>query len=101
VAPDGALETVQVSATVPVKEFVGVTVISDVPLEPWAAVMLPPLARVKLAAVQLVQGGACQKSPQPARSVAAASNPIQRPIFIVAPSAQYSGYTHARRPTLF
>jgi hypothetical protein len=29
--------------------------------------------------------GGCQKSPQPARSAAAANNSVQRPIFIAAP----------------
>jgi hypothetical protein len=98
--PDGALVTAQVSATVPVNEFVGATVMVEVPVLAAAVlmVMLALLVSVKPADVLL---GACQKSPQPARSVAAANNPIQRPIFITAPRTQYSGYTRNRSPTLF
>jgi hypothetical protein len=100
VAPEGALVTAQVSVTVPVNELVGVTVMVEVPLlaAPELTVMLPLLESVKLVLLLL---GACQKFPQPARSVAAANNPIQRPIFIAAPRTQYSGYTRTRSPTLF
>jgi hypothetical protein len=96
-APVGAV-TAQLSATVPVNVLAGVTVMVAVPVEPWATVMLPLLERVKLA---LFPPGACQKSPQPARSVAAANNPAQRPIFIAAPRTPYSGYTRNHSPTLF
>jgi hypothetical protein len=100
VTPEGALVTAQVSVTVPVNELPGVTVMVEVPLPaaPELTVMLPLLVSVKLV---LLLFGACQKSPQPARSVAAANNPIQRPIFIAAPRTQYSGYTRTRSPTLF
>jgi hypothetical protein len=89
VALEGAVVTAQVSVTVPVKELPGVTVIVEVPeVEPVLMVMAPLLARVKL--VLLLPLGACQKSPQPATSAAAANNPAQLPIFITAPLAQFS-----------
>jgi hypothetical protein len=99
--PDGALVTAQVSVTVPVNVLAGVTEIVEVPV--LAAVVLMVmlvglLVRVKLAPFP---PGACQKFPQPARSIAAANNPAQRPIFIAAPRTQYSGYTRKRSPTLF
>ena len=81
VALDGAVVIAQVSATVPVKELPGVTVMVEVPVvEPELMVMAPLFVRVKL--VLLLPLGACQKSPQPARSTAATKNPTQRPIFI-------------------
>jgi hypothetical protein len=94
--PDGALVTAQVSVTVPVNEFVGVTVIVDVPLLPALelTLMLALLESVKL----LFPPGACQKSPQPAKSIAAANNPAQRPIFIAAPFASSSGCVIHRNP---
>jgi hypothetical protein len=100
VAPVGAV-TAQLSVTVPVNELPGVTPITEVPLPaaPALMVMLPLLERLK--PVVLLLSGACQKSPQPARSVAAANNPTQRPIFIAAPFAPSSGYTRNRSPTLF
>jgi hypothetical protein len=89
VALEGAVVTAQVSVTVPVKELPGVTVMVEVPVvEPELMVMAPLLVSVKL--VLLLPPGACQKSPQPDRSAAAANNPAQRPIFIVAPLAQFS-----------
>jgi len=88
-ALEGAVVTAQVSATVPVKELPGVTVIVEVPVvEPELMVMAPLLVNVKL--VLLLPLGACQKSPQPATSAAAANIPTQRPIFIAAPLAQFS-----------
>jgi hypothetical protein len=107
-APVGAV-TAQVSETVPLNEFVGVTVMVAVSVEPGLTVMLPLLERVKLA---LFPPGASQKSPQPARSGAAASNNrAHLPIFIAAPRTPYSGcaihknqitgYTCNRSPTLF
>jgi hypothetical protein len=89
VAPVGAV-TVQLSATVPVNELPGVTVIVAVlsVVAPALTVMLPLLLRVKL--VLLLSLGACQKSPQPASSIAAANNPAQRPIFIAIPFAPSS-----------
>ncbi len=100
VAPVGAV-TAQVNVTVPVNELPGVTVmVAMLPVvAPGVTVMLPLLERLK--PVLLVLLGACQKSPHPARSVAAANNPIQRTIFIAAPRTQYSGYTRTRSPTLF
>jgi hypothetical protein len=82
-APVGAV-TAQDSVTVPVNELAGVTVMVAVlpVVAPGVTVMLPLLVRLKLPPPPL---GACQKSPQPARSVAAANNPAQRPIFISAP----------------
>jgi hypothetical protein len=99
-APVSAV-TAQLSVTVPVNELPGVTVmVAVLPLvAPGVTVRLPLLERVKLALVPQV--GHCQKSPQPARSVAAANNPTQHPIFIAAPRTQYSGYTRTRSPTLF
>ena len=81
VAPVGAV-TAQLSVTVPVNELPGVTVIVEFPLPaaPELTVMLPLLLSVKL-----LLSDASQKPAQPARSVAAANNPIQRPIFITAP----------------
>jgi hypothetical protein len=99
--PDGALVIAQVSATVPVYEFVGDTVMVELPVLPAVAltVMLALLESVKPAVVLL---GACQKFPQPARNGATASNNLAHlPIFIAAPRTQYSGYTRTRSPTLF
>jgi hypothetical protein len=51
-------------------------------------VMLPLLERVKL--VLLLPLGACQKSPHPAKSGAAASNNLAHfPIFITTPRALF------------
>jgi hypothetical protein len=89
VALEGAVVTAQVSATVPVNELPGVTVMVEVPeVEPELMVMAPLLVSEKL--VLLLPPGACQKSPQPDRIAAAANNPAQRPIFIAAPLAQFS-----------
>jgi len=89
VALEGAVVTAQVSATVPVNELPGVTVMVEVPeVEPELMVMAPLLVSEKL--VLLLPPGAWQKSPQPDRIAAAANNPAQRPIFIAAPLAPYS-----------
>jgi hypothetical protein len=88
VAPDGEVVIAHVSATVPVNELPGVTVMVDVlPLAaPGLTVRLVGLLeRVKL--VLLLPFGACQKSPQPAKSGAATSiNFAHLPIFISTPS---------------
>ena len=96
VALEGEEVIAQLSVTVPVNELDGVTVMVEVPLPaaPALIVMLPLLERVKL----LLPPGACQKSPQPATSVAAANNPAQRPIFIAAPFAPSSGCVIHRNP---
>jgi hypothetical protein len=81
VAPVGELVTEHVSATVPVNELAGVTVIVDVPVAPGITVMLPPLERVKLVLL-----GASQKPLHPASSGAAPSSTHAHfPIFITAP----------------
>ncbi|MGA2888503.1 MAG: hypothetical protein ABSE51_10660 [Terracidiphilus sp.] len=83
VAPEGAEVTEQERLTDPVNELPGVTVMVEVLLELCATVMLPLLERVKLVVPVL---GFCQKSPQPAKSGAAASNNrVHFPIFIAAP----------------
>jgi hypothetical protein len=84
--------TAHVSETVPVNEFDGVTLMVELPVvEPAAMVMFPLLLRLKSVLVPLP--GACQKSPQPVKTGAAASNnPAQDPIFITAPLTPYSGY---------
>lgn len=88
------LVTAQVTATVPVNEFDGVTVIVEVPLALGATVRLAGEAeRVKL--VLLPPPGACQKSPQPVRKqartgAAASKTRDQLPIFITAPFAPFS-----------
>jgi hypothetical protein len=95
--PDGALVTEQVNATVPVNELVGVTVMIDVPLLPaleLTVMLVGLLERLKL----VPPPGACQKSPQPARSVAAANNPAHVPIFIAAPLVSSSGCVIHRNP---
>ena len=74
--------TEQLSVTVPVNELAGVTVMVELPDEPWATVMLPLLESEKL---ELLPPGGSQKSPQPANSIAAVNNPAQRPILIAAP----------------
>jgi uncharacterized membrane protein len=90
VAPEGPLVTGQLNVTVPVKELPGVTAMVEVPLWPWATVMLVGLA-VSVKLVALLVLGACQKSPQPATNAAAANNPAQDPILIAAPLAPLSG----------
>jgi hypothetical protein len=88
------LVTAQVSPTVPVNEFDGVTVIVEVPLALGATVRLAGEGeRVKL--VLLPPPGACQKSPQPVRKharigVAVSKIRAQLPIFITAPFAPFS-----------
>jgi hypothetical protein len=73
-ALEGAVVIAQLSVTVPVNEFDGVTEMVDVlpVVPPGLTVMLPLLARVKL--VLPLPLGACQKSPHPAR------NPTREPI---------------------
>jgi len=84
VAPAAAVVIAQVNATVPVNEFAGVTVMVSVLVEPAVTAMLPLLESEKLAEVLT---GACQKSPQPAKNGAAASNNIAHlPNFISTPS---------------
>jgi hypothetical protein len=79
--------TAQVSETVPVNEFAGVTVIVEVPVELWATEILPLLVSVKL----LLLSGACQKLAQPANMGAAANKSLaQLPIFMHTPSKQFS-----------
>jgi hypothetical protein len=113
-APVGAV-TEQLNETVPVNVLAGVTVMVEVPVAPWATVMLPLLVRLKL---PLFPPGASQKSPQPAKSGATASNiHAHFPIFIAAPFASSSGTlsqgtacerilscrppgTHAHRPNI-
>jgi hypothetical protein len=90
-APEGAV-TAQVSATVPVNELDGVTVMVAVlpVVAPGLTVMAPLLVSVKL----VLPLGACQKSPQPAKpatnGAAASNNHAHFPIFIAAPLAPYS-----------
>jgi hypothetical protein len=91
VALVGALVIEQDSVTVPVNELPGVTVIVELPVAPGLTLMLPLFVRVKL--VLLVPPGASQKSPQPARSGAAASNTRAHfPIFIAAPSHMFRAF---------
>jgi hypothetical protein len=83
-APEGELVTEQVSATVPVNELAGVTVIVEVlPLvAPAVTLMLPLLERVKLVPLP----GASQKPLHPAsRGAAPSSIHAHIPIFIAAP----------------
>ena len=87
VALDGVLVTAQVSVTVPVNEFDGVTVMVEVPVEPGATVIEPLLLRAKL----VLELGACQKFPQPlTKGTAASNNHAHFPIFISAPRWQLS-----------
>jgi hypothetical protein len=82
--------TAQLSETVPVNEFDGVTLMVELPELPALTAMLPLLVSVKS-----LLFGACQKSPQPARteterptSTDAASTNLRRahpPMFIAAP----------------
>jgi hypothetical protein len=98
-APEGEVVTAQVSATAPLNEFAGVTVMTAVLVEPGLTVMAPLLVRVKL--VLLPPPGACQKSPQPARrpadkqtatgAAAAINRRDHLPILIAAPSRPPSG----------
>jgi hypothetical protein len=70
-ALEGAVVTEHESATVPVNELDGVTVMVEVlpMVAPGATIMLPLLVSVKLV---LLPPGACQKSPQPAKNTARA-----------------------------
>jgi hypothetical protein len=84
VALEGVLVSAQVNVTVPVNELPGVTVMVELPVAPGLTLMLPLFVKVKL--VLLLPPGASQKSPQPARSGAAASsNRAHFPILIAAP----------------
>jgi hypothetical protein len=83
VALDNEVVTAHVSATVPVVEADGVTVMVEVPVPavPELMRMLPLLLRVKLMLLE-----SFQKSAQPATNGAAASNNHAHfPIFIAAP----------------
>ena len=89
-APEGEV-TAQVSATVPVNELDGVTVMVEVPDELALNVRLVGL----LESVKLVLPlGASQKSPQPAKPATngetASNNHARIPIFIAAPLAPFS-----------
>jgi hypothetical protein len=91
---DSEVVTAQVSATVPVKEFDGVTVIVEVlPLvAPGLTVIEPLLLRAKLL---LLTGS--QKPLQPARSVTPASNSrAHLPILIAAPFRSNAGFLTLR-----
>jgi hypothetical protein len=88
VALERVVVTAQVSATVPVNEFDGVTVMVEVfPLvAPGLTEIVPLLVSAKL--VLLL--GAFQKSPHPARSGATDNNNhAHLPIFIAAPSTPF------------
>jgi hypothetical protein len=98
-AAAGEVVIVQLSVTVPVNELPGVTVMVELPLVvPELMVMAALLERAKL--LLLLPLGACQKSPQPARTkterpanTAAVSTNCCRaepPMFIAAPSLSYS-----------
>jgi hypothetical protein len=97
VAFDSEVVTAQLSVTVPVNELTGDTVIVAVSfvVAPGATVRLAGDGEsVKPAAAQLVQGGACQKLPQPdskQASTGVAANRIraQLPILIAAPMPRY------------
>jgi hypothetical protein len=82
VALVGEVVSAQASATVPVKELPGVTVMVEVPVEPGLTEMLPLLARVKLV---LVLVGASQKPAHPDSSGAASNINANFSIFIAAP----------------
>jgi hypothetical protein len=91
VALEGVLVIEHDSVTVPVNELPGVTVMVDVPLALGLTFMLPLFVTVKL--VLLLLPGACQKSPQPARSGAAASsNHAHFPILIAAPLCIFQAF---------
>jgi hypothetical protein len=99
-ALDGELVIAQLSETVPVNESEGVTVMVTVLslVAPAVSVIEPLLERAKLALLF----SAFQKSPQPPRNGAAASNSHANfPILIAAPRTQYSGYTRNRSPALW
>jgi hypothetical protein len=88
IAPEGDVVMAQESETVPVNVLDGVTVMVEVLPEvaPGLTEMLPLLLRLK-SVLPLPPPGACQKSPHPARSGAAANNSLAHvPIFISAPS---------------
>jgi hypothetical protein len=84
VAPDGLVVTAQLSDTVPVYELPAVTVMVSVFVDPEDTAMLPLLESEKLPL-----SGACQKSPQPAISAAAAVKPAKLIILITAPCAAH------------
>jgi hypothetical protein len=77
VAPEGVVVIAHESATVPVNEFDGVTVMVDVlPVAaPGAKLIFPLLLNAKLL---LPPPGACQKSPQPTRKPARAGTPASK-----------------------
>jgi hypothetical protein len=92
-APEGEVVIAQVSATAPVNEFAGVTVmVAALPVvAPGVTEMAPLLVRVKL----VLPPGACQKFAQPdskpakrqttAGAAAAKDTRARRPILIAAP----------------
>jgi hypothetical protein len=85
VALGGLVVTAQLRLTVPVKEFVGVTVIVAVALLPGLTEKLPLLESVKLS---LVLFGFCQNPAHPARKgVIAHSSQAQCPTRIAAPNS--------------
>jgi hypothetical protein len=97
-APVGAVVIAQVSETVPVNEFVGDTVIVALPVEPEVMGLVVVLVRAKPA---FVFAGACQKSPQPATSGAAASNNrTHPPTFIATPRAPLFGCAVLLEPVI-
>jgi hypothetical protein len=101
-APEGDLLIPQVSVTVPVNALPGVTVMVAVLVDPGLTVIAPPLESEKPAVLPLL--GACQKSPQPARTPAdkqtatGAATAINRrahhPILIAAPFRSPSEPVH-------
>jgi hypothetical protein len=94
-ALEGVVVTAQVSATVPVNESVGVTVMVEVfpVVAPGLTVMLPLFVSVKLPPVF------SQKSLQPLRSGAAISNNTAHfPIFIAAPSTPFFEVRRFQKP---
>jgi hypothetical protein len=94
-APEGALETVQATFTVPVKEFAGVTVMVAVLPEvaPGATVRLPLLEREKLVLVVLVEFGFTQNPAHPVTKGAANSNTcVHFPNFMLQPHSSNQQY---------
>jgi hypothetical protein len=95
VAPDGDVVTAQVSATVPENEFVGVTVIVEVPLALALTLMVPLLVRVKSELTGF------QKPLQPTSSSGAASaNPVHFFNLIAAPPQRAQFYKKSDLPSL-
>jgi hypothetical protein len=96
VAPDGDDVTEQVSATAPVNELDGVTVIVAVPLDPGLTLRLPLFERVKLLLL-----GASQKPLHPASPVVTASSSHPHiPTLIAAPLLSSAEFTYCFRCTI-